>query len=64
MIYPFDETFLPVLKSASEMSFEEEFVLVSPIGWGLVGKEYNYGNKSYVVKKTLKMRQVNVQLFA
>ncbi|ACQ53562.1 TIGR04066 family peptide maturation system protein [Clostridium botulinum] len=51
MIYPFDETFLPVLKSASEMSFEEEFVLVSPIGWGLVGKEYNYGNKSYVVKK-------------
>ncbi len=29
MIYPFDETFLPVLKSASEMSFEEEFVLVS-----------------------------------
>ncbi|EJP6471905.1 TIGR04066 family peptide maturation system protein [Clostridium botulinum] len=51
MIYPFDETFLPVLKSASEMSFEEEFVLVSPIGWGLVGKEYSYGNKSYVVKK-------------
>ncbi|WP_129595927.1 TIGR04066 family peptide maturation system protein [Anaerophilus nitritogenes] len=50
MIYPFDKTFLPVLQFLSQMPLGDEIVLISPRGWGLTGKEYSYGEKSYVVK--------------
>lgn len=55
IVYPFDETFLPVLHFLSEdPTFKSEISLISPRGWGLVGKKYNYGKKTFIVESDFK----------
>lgn len=49
IIFPFDETFLPVLESECSLLSDKDIFLLSPVGWGLEGKKYYIRNKEYRV---------------
>lgn len=49
VIFPFDETFLPVLQNEQSLLSDKDIFLLSPEGWGLMGKIYYIKGKEYCV---------------
>lgn len=49
VIFPFDETFLPVLQNEQSLLSDKDIFLLSPEGWGLKGKTYYIKGKEYCV---------------
>ena len=48
--FPFDESFICVLKNVVKKEAIEDIELISPKGWGLEGKHVNIDEKTYIVK--------------
>lgn len=49
VIFPFDETLLPVLRNAQSLLSDKDIFLLSPVGWKLEGKTYYIQGKEYHV---------------
>ena len=48
--FPFDESFICVLKNVVKKEAIEDIELISPKGWGLEGKHVNIDKNTYIVK--------------
>lgn len=63
IIFPFDETFLPVLEHMDKKISNRGLYLVSPRGWALQGKKYVVAEKEYTVYKENSFLEETVDLF-
>lgn len=48
--FPFDESFISVLKNVVKKEAIEDIELISPKGWGLEGKHVNIDKNTYIVR--------------
>jgi len=48
--FPFDESFISVLKNVVKKEATEDIELISPKGWGLEGKHVNIDKNTYIVR--------------
>lgn len=62
VIFPFDETFLPVLQNKQSLLFDKDIVLLSLEGWGLKGKTYYIKGKEYCVHTEPQMSSEKVDI--